>query len=50
MACPICNGPEGLAISTGIRDGALVLIAVSAIVVGAITRFAIRLWLSERDA
>ena len=50
MACPICNGPDGSAISDGIRAGAIVLIAVTTIVIGAIVRFAIMLWLSERDA
>jgi len=50
MACPICNSPEGAAISDGIRAGALVLIAVSTIVLGAIARFALRLWMSERRA
>lgn len=48
MACPICNSPEGSAISDGIRAGAIVLIAVTAVVVGAIARFAIRLWAAER--
>ena len=47
MACPICNGPEGSAISDGIRAGAIVLIAVSTIVIGAIARFAIKLWAAE---
>ena len=50
MACPICNGPEGAAISDGMRAGALVLIGVSTIVIGAIARFAIKLWAAERDA
>ena len=50
MACPICNGPDGSAISDGIRAGAIVLIAVSTIVIGAMARFAIQLWRSERDA
>lgn len=49
MACPICNGPEGSAISDGIRAGAIVLIAVTTIVMAAIARFAIMLWISERD-
>lgn len=48
MACPICNGPDGSAISDGIRAGAIVLIAVSTIVIGAIVRFGINLWLAER--
>jgi hypothetical protein len=50
MACPICNSPEGAAISDGIRAGAIVMIAVSTIVIGAIARFAWRLWMSERAA
>ena len=50
MACPICNSPEGAAISDGIRAGAIVLIAVSSIVVGAIARFAINLWRAEQAA
>jgi len=50
MACPICNSPEGSAISDGIRAGAIVLIGVSTIVIGAIVRFAIRLWAAERAA
>jgi hypothetical protein len=48
MACPICNSPEGTAISDGMRAGAIVLIAVSSIVIGAIARFSIKLWAAER--
>ena len=48
MACPICSSPEGSAINDGIRAGAIVLIAVSTIVIGAIVRFAIRLWREEQ--
>jgi hypothetical protein len=47
MACPICNSPEGTAISDGMRAGAGVLILVSTIVIGAIVRFAVRLWAAE---
>jgi hypothetical protein len=47
MACPICNSPEGAAINDGMRAGAAVLIAVAAIVIGAIVRYAIRLWREE---
>ena len=47
MACPICNAPEGAAISDGIRAGAGVLILVSSIVIGAIIRYAIALWREE---
>ena len=50
MACPICNSPEGTAISDGIRAGAGVLILVSTIVIGAIVRFGIRLWREEQRA
>ena len=50
MACPICNSPEGTAISDGIRAGAGVLILVSTIVIGAIVRFGIRLWRQEQRA
>jgi hypothetical protein len=48
MACPICNGPEGSAISDGIRAGAMVMIAVAAIVIGAMVRFGVKLWAAER--
>ena len=44
MACPICVSPEGVALTTGMRAGAIVLIAAAAIVVALIARFAFRLW------
>lgn len=44
MACPICVSPEGTAITAGMRAGAIVLIAATAIVVSLIARFAFRLW------
>jgi hypothetical protein len=50
MACPICATPEGSAITDGMRAGAAVLIVTSTIVIGAIARFAIRMWLQERAA
>jgi hypothetical protein len=50
MACPICNSPEGAAITDGIRAGASVLIVVSTIVIGAIARFAYKLWAAEQSA
>ena len=50
MSCPICVSPEGTAITAGIRAGAGVLILVTAIVIGAIARFAYRLWALERHA
>jgi len=49
MACPICVSPEGTAITAGIRAGAGVLILVTAIVMGAIGRFAYRLWVAEQS-
>ncbi|HUQ87843.1 MAG TPA: hypothetical protein VM096_09800 [Vicinamibacterales bacterium] len=50
MACPICASPEGSAINDGILAGAGVLIFVAAIVIGAIVRFAIRLWREDAAA
>jgi hypothetical protein len=50
MACPICVSPEGTAISEGMRAGAGVLILVTVVIVGAIGRFAFRLWSMERQA
>lgn len=50
MSCPICVSPEGTAITEGIRAGAGVLILTTAIIVGAIARFAYRLWNAERHA
>lgn len=44
MACPICVSPEGTAITAGMRDGAVVLIAAAAIILSLIGRFAFRLW------
>jgi hypothetical protein len=44
MACPICVSPEGTAITLGMRAGAIVLIAVAAVVLSLIGRFAYRLW------
>ncbi len=50
MACPICNSPEGSAISEGMRAGAGVLVLVTLIVTGAIVRFGYRLWAAEGAA
>lgn len=50
MACPICSSPEGAALNEGIRAGAGVLMLVSALVIGAIIRFAVRLWREEQRA
>jgi hypothetical protein len=44
MACPICVSPEGTAITAGMRAGAIVLIAMSMLIVGLIARFAWRVW------
>jgi hypothetical protein len=44
MACPICTSPEGVAMTAGMRAGAMVLIAAAAIVLALIARFAFRLW------
>jgi hypothetical protein len=49
MACPICNSPEGAAITDGIRAGAAVLIAVTTVVIAAIARFVWRVWTEERQ-
>jgi hypothetical protein len=49
MACPICNSPEGAAITDGIRAGASVLMLVTTIVAGAIARFGWKLWMAERQ-
>lgn len=43
MACPICVSPEGTAITAGMRAGVLVLVAVTAVIVALIARFAWRL-------
>ena len=48
MSCPICVSPEGTAITDGIRAAAGVLILVSAIIIGAMARFAYRLWTAEQ--
>jgi hypothetical protein len=50
MSCPICVSPEGSAINDGIRAGAAVLILAATIVIGAIIRFAFRLWREEQRA
>jgi hypothetical protein len=50
MACPICNSPEGAAINDGMRAGAMVLILVTTIVIGAIVRYAVRIWRQEQRA
>jgi hypothetical protein len=44
MACPICVTPEGTAMTTGMRAGAIVLIVAAAIIGTLIARFAHRLW------
>jgi hypothetical protein len=49
MACPICTSPDGAQLNDGMRAGAGVLILVAAVIVGALARFAVRLW-KMRDA
>lgn len=44
MSCPICNSPEGSAISDGMRAGAAVLILAVSVIVALMARFAVRLW------
>jgi hypothetical protein len=44
MACPICNSPEGAAMTAGMRAGAMVLILAVSLVIGALARFAWRLY------
>jgi hypothetical protein len=41
--------PEGAQMTEGVRAGALVLIIVTAAVIGPLAAFAVRLWRSERD-
>ncbi len=50
MSCPIGTSPDGATINAGMRAGALLLILVTTIVIGAIARFAIRLWREEQRA
>lgn len=49
LACPICVVPEGTRMGDGARAGAMVLIAVTAIVVSSIVWHGIRLWRAERE-
>ena len=48
-ACPICAVPEGTQMAEGLRAGALVLIVVTAAVMGSLAACAVRLWRAERD-
>jgi hypothetical protein len=48
-ACPICAVPEDMQMTTGIRAGAFVLIAATAVVLVPLAAFAVRLWRAERD-
>ena len=49
MACPICAVPEGTQMTLGVRAGAFVLIAATALVLVPLAAFAVRLWRTERD-
>ena len=49
LACPICATPEGALMSEGARAGALVLIAVTVMVITPLAVFAVRLWRAERE-
>jgi hypothetical protein len=49
LACPICATPEGSLMSEGARNGALVLAAVTLVVIAPLAFTAVRLWRSERD-
>ncbi len=48
LACPICATPEGALMSEGARAGALVLIAVTVVVLVPIVWAGVRLWRAER--
>lgn len=49
--CPICAVPEGTLLADGARAGALVLMAVTLLVLVPLAVFAVRLWRSEeRDS
>jgi hypothetical protein len=45
--CPICAVPEGTLLADGARAGALVLMAVTLVVLVPLGVFAVRLWRSE---
>lgn len=49
LACPICAVPEGTRMGDGARAGALVLIAVTVLVVVPMVWHAVRLWRAERE-
>jgi len=44
MACPICLSPDGSQLNEGMRAGAGVLILAAVLIIGALARFAMRLW------
>lgn len=46
--CPICAVPEGTQLAEGARAGALVLIAVTLLVLVPLAVCAVRLWRSEQ--
>ena len=47
MSCPLCGPSESAAIAAGVRAGVGTLIAITAIVVLFLARFAWRLWVLE---
>lgn len=48
VACPICVTPEGTLMQAGVQAGALVLVAVTVLVVTPMAWFGLRLWRRER--
>lgn len=47
MSCPLCGPSDSAAIAAGVRAGVATLIAVTAIVVFLLAKFAWRLWVLE---
>lgn len=45
MSCPLCGPSESAAIAAGVRAGVGTLVAVTAVVVLVLARFAWRLWI-----
>ena len=49
LACPICFQVEDANTVAGVRAGVVVLMSVTAVVLGAVAAFSIRLWRNEKD-